>query len=246
MNLIAPLSLPLWLVFLLLVVICYFIGGISFAYVVGKLFYHIDLRYEGSGNLGTTNALRCLGVPAGVVVLILDGLKGVAAIYLARFFVPQNCTPQYYAGLSPLMRLVFHPGGYSASVAQWALLTCALAAILGHAFSPYLHFRGGKAMATTAGIIIAMEIKAVLVLLPLFLIVLLLTHYVSVASITTAVGYPLTTLIFYPSLPFIILSVAAALFVIWLHRSNIARLRNGTENKFSFRRARPSSNGSGG
>ena len=239
MHLIISPPVPLWLVFVLMAVACYLIGGFSSSFVIGKLIYHKDLRCEGSGNLGTTNALRCLGVPAGIVVLFLDGLKGAIAIEIARLLLPQHCTAARYATLSPLVRLAYSPVGYPAQIAYWALVVCALAAILGHAFSPYLKFRGGKAIATSAGIIIAMEPKAVLILLPIFIIVLLSTRYVSVASMAIAICYPFATVIFYPSLPFIILSVVAALFVIWLHRSNIVRLRAGTENRLTLGRSQP-------
>ncbi|MCL2654153.1 MAG: glycerol-3-phosphate 1-O-acyltransferase PlsY [Coriobacteriia bacterium] len=232
----AQLHIPLWLGFILLIIVCYFLGAIPFSLIVGKVFYRKDLRKLGSGNLGTTNAYRCLGPVAGTIVLILDCLKGAVAIYLARLFVPMNASAAYYGTLSPLVRVAYRIGGYPALAAYWALIACAVAAIVGHAFSPYINFTGGKAVAATGGILLAMVPKVVLILLPLFLIMLLATRYVSVASMTIAVALPFSMWLFYPSLPFIIFSVVAALFVIWLHRGNIVRLRAGTENKLGASR----------
>lgn len=236
----AQLHLPLWLGFLALIVVCYFLGAIPFSLIVGKVFYHKDLRALGSGNLGTTNAWRCLGPAAGIAVLLLDALKAAIGIYLARLLFARAATAAFYATLSPLVRIAYRVGGYPVRTAHWALVAAAVAVIVGHAFSPYIHFRGGKAVAATGGIVIAMVPKLVLILLPVFLLVLALTRYVSVASLTIAVLLPFSMWLFYPSLPFIIFSVAAALFVIWLHRSNISRLRAGTENKLGFGNKKPS------
>ncbi|MCL2324566.1 MAG: glycerol-3-phosphate 1-O-acyltransferase PlsY [Actinomycetia bacterium] len=225
------LPLPLWLGFVLLALVCYLLGGIPFSLIVGKLFFRRDLRELGSGNLGTTNALRSFGWPAGIAVLILDALKGAGAIYLARLLIPQGCTPQFYAALSPLVRPAYAVGGYPAEVAHWALVVSAVAVIVGHAFSPYIGFAGGKAMAATGGIVIAMLPRLLPILVPVFILLVIITRYVSVASLTIAVLLPPTMAFFYPYLPFIIFSVAAMIFVIWLHRSNIVRLRAGAENK---------------
>jgi len=242
----AQLHIPLWAGFVALIVVCYFLGAIPFSLIIGKLFYHKDLRTMGSGNLGTTNALRCFGPVAGALVLVLDGLKGAAAIYLARWLIPQVATPAHYATLSPLVRVAFSTRGYFVLTAHWALVVAAVSAIIGHAFSPYIGFKGGKAMAATGGIVIAMLPKLLPILVPVFLILVAVTRYVSVASLTIAVLLPLTMWLFYPSLPFIIFSVAAALFVIWLHRSNIARLRAGTENKLEFGRSKAPTRSNGG
>jgi len=233
------LHLPTWLGFTALIIVCYFLGAIPFSLIVGKVFHHKDLRLLGSGNLGTTNAWRCLGPAAGIAVLVLDALKAVVGIYLARLIFPQAISAAAYETLSPLVRIAYHVGsGYPVLTAHWALVAAAVAVIGGHAFSPYIGFKGGKAVAATGGIVIAMVPKLVLILLPVFLIVLFVTRYVSVGSLTIAVLLPLTMWWFYPSLPFIIFSVVAALFVIWLHRSNIARLRAGTENKLGSGKAK--------
>ncbi len=224
-------AVPLWVGFVVLIVVCYLLGGIPFSLIVGKVFFRKDLREIGSGNLGTTNAIRGLGWPAGIAVLILDGLKGVGAVYLARLCFPQGCSQQAYDALATIVRPAYLVGGYPASVAHGALVAAAVAVILGHAFSPYIGFKGGKAMAATGGIVIAMLPKLLPILVPVFLILVVATRYVSVASLTIAVLLPFTMALFYPYLPFIIFSVAASLFVIWLHRGNIARLRAGTENK---------------
>jgi len=241
----ASLQIPLWLGFVLLIVACYLLGGIPFSLIVGKVFFRKDLREIGSGNLGTTNAIRGLGWPAGIAVLILDGLKGVGAIYLARLCFPQGCSPAYYDTLDRIVRPAYQAGAYPASVAHWALVASAVAVIVGHAFSPYIGLKGGKAMAATGGIVIAMLPKLLPILVPVFLILVIVTRYVSVASLTIAVLLPITMAIFYPYLPFIIFSVAAMLFVIWLHRSNIARLHAGTENKL-FGTKKPNDEANGG
>ena len=236
----ASLHLPIWLGIVALVVVCYFLGAIPFSLIIGKLFYHKDLRTMGSGNLGTTNALRCFGPVAGALVLLLDGLKGAAAVYLARWMFPQVASPAFYSKLAPITRAAYSVNGFPRLTAHWVLVAAAVATIVGHAFSPYIGFKGGKAMAATGGIVIAMFPKLLPILVPVFIILVLITRYVSIASLTIAVLLPLTMWYFYSSLPFIIFSVAAALFVIWLHRSNIARLRAGTENKLEFGKAKPS------
>jgi len=240
------LHIPAWAGFVFLVVVCYFLGAIPFSLIIGKVFYRKDLRTMGSGNLGTTNALRCFGPVAGALVLILDGLKGAAAVYLARWLFPQLATPALSASLSKLVRLAYSTQGYPVLTAHWALVTASVAAIVGHAFSPYIKFKGGKAMAATGGIVIAMFPKLLPILVPVFLILVFVTRYVSVASLTIAVLLPLTMWVFYKSLPFIIFSVAASLFVIWLHRSNIARLRAGAENKLEFGRSKAPQDENGG
>jgi acyl phosphate:glycerol-3-phosphate acyltransferase len=189
------------------VIIGYLLGSLPFGYWAGRL-KGVDLRLVGSGNTGGTNAIRVLGARYGVPVILLDMAKGVVAVLIAREL----------AGVT-------------------AEVLAATAAVLGHAFPVFLRFRGGKAVAVGAGAMFALTpVIGVLVTLVWF-IVAATTRYVSLASLATAVAFPTLTFVFDEPWPVRLFALAGGLFVIWRHRSNIARLRSGTEHRINLRRS---------
>ncbi|MHB9003877.1 MAG: glycerol-3-phosphate 1-O-acyltransferase PlsY [Coriobacteriia bacterium] len=197
----------------------YLVGAIPFSLIVSKLFYHVDLRSEGSGNLGATNTYRVLGWKAGLAAAILDIAKGSAAVGLAALLTPAD----------------FH------SLQQdWLLIAAAFAAVLGHSYSPYVRFRGGKGVATAAGALLFITPLAWPFLLATIIAVTATTRYVSLGSISAATLYPIFCVLFYRDRPAVLLaSFLIAGLVIWRHRSNIGRLRRGEESKMAFGKQSP-------
>jgi len=188
--------------FLAMLVFAYLVGAIPFGVVVGKLFYGTDVRQHGSGNVGTTNVFRVLGKKAGVVVLVCDMLKGfIPALIAAHFFNP------------------------------WAAIFIAAAPVVGHMFSIFLKGRGGKGVATGAGVVAALVPLAFLVILVVWLTLVVTTRYVSVASLVAAVLVPVFVIAFDHPLPYQIAAVLVSIIVWWAHRGNIARLVHGTESR---------------
>lgn len=196
-------------------VAAYLIGGIPWALIIGKAFYGVDVRKEGSGNLGATNVYRVLGTRAGVLTAVLDIGKGALAVLVAWALVP------------PSLSAVAH---------DWTLVGATLAAILGHSYSPYIRFAGGKGVAVAAGALLVLTPKVWPILLVVWVTCVALTRIVSVGSIAVAALYPVLTVWFYGShVAFVIFSVVGAALVIWRHRSNIARLMRGEESKMSWK-----------
>lgn len=189
----------------LLLALSYVIGATPTSYWVGRVFYGVDLRNEGSGNLGATNSFRVLGWRAAVPVIVVDVAKGWVPVAL-------------FPGLDG------HPSW------TWALAYGA-AAILGHVFSFWVGFRGGKGVATSTGVFLALAPDAILVALVVWLGVLAVTRIVSLASLSGAVAIPVW-LAYRPHPEGSLLlwfTVALAAFVFWAHRSNIRRLLAGNE-----------------
>jgi len=199
------------------IVLAYLLGSIPTAVWVGKTFYGIDVRTQGSGNAGATNTIRVLGAKAGVPVLIIDVFKGWLAVYLVSFFIADS----FSDGQFVIIRII-----------------AAVAAVLGHVFPLFAGFRGGKGIATLLGVGIALYPTAVLVVVAIFVVMLIITKYVSLSSITASISFPfLVIFLFNPgSLALIILSVFVGIFVPITHRKNISRLINGSESKFSLKK----------
>jgi glycerol-3-phosphate acyltransferase PlsY len=194
-------------------VAAYLIGGIPFGYLLVRLKSGQDVRSMGSGNIGATNVLRTTGRGLGVLTLLLDIAKGALAVWLAD-------------------RLT---GG---SVA-WMSAT-ALAVMAGHAFPIYLKFQGGKAVASFVGAFLYLTPLPLVATLILFVVTVAASRYISLGSIVAAGCFPLAVfLIDHP--PAVVLGAAAiaGVFIVWRHRSNIARIRAGNENVFSFGGRRP-------
>ena len=207
----------------------YLLGSIPFGFLVAKA-KGIDIRSVGSGNIGATNAMRVLGKPAGIFVLLMDALKGYAACaWLA---------PHIYDWLAPHFSGLFVP--FHGEPVEFQLRFYVLAgvcAVLGHNYTCWLKFKGGKGIATTAGVYLALAPWAVLVALVVFILAVLITKYVSVGSIASAVALPATVWILPPH-NLLLGSVTTALGVlaIYKHKSNIQRLMAGTENRLGQRK----------
>lgn len=202
--------------------VSYLVCGIPFGKILTQLMTHKDIQAEGSGNIGTTNALRVAGPKVAALTLAFDLLKGMVCIIVFRDVV--------YAGSD---------WSASSSVSYPLLVALvALAALYGHIFSPYLKFHGGKGIATGVGILFGFSWPLALIHLAIFIILVAWTRYVSVGSIVTAALVPVTVYIANPGIPWPALVVWALLgwSVVWAHRGNIARLRAGTESKLSFKK----------
>lgn len=187
----------------------YLLGSIPFAYIAGKVARGIDLRQHGSGNLGATNVYRTLGAKVASVVFVLDTLKGA---------LPVLAVLQYAFG--PHLDL-------------WAI-AAGVAAIVGHAKPIFLLWKGGgKGVATAGGVFLALAPIPTLASMATFIVVVLLSGYVSVASLTAAVVLPVVLAgTSGMRSPLFVVSVVIALFVFWTHRANIGRLRRGEEHRF--------------
>jgi acyl phosphate:glycerol-3-phosphate acyltransferase len=192
----------------LAVVAAYLLGSMPFGFWIGRLMGH-DLRVEGSGNTGATNALRVLGKEVGILVMVLDIGKGTLAVVIASQL-----------------------GGTGTEV------LAATAAVLGHAFPVFLRFRGGKAVATGAGAMLGLAPITAVIAFTVWIAVIGLTRYVSLASLIAAVLFPILAIAFDEPWPVIAFTLCAASFVFWRHRANIARLRAGKERRLSLRGAR--------
>jgi glycerol-3-phosphate acyltransferase PlsY len=206
---------------LLAIVGSYLLGSIPAAYIAGKA-KGVDLRKHGSGNLGATNVMRVLGTKIGLAVFLFDMAKGAAPVY----FFPKWLMASGDLSVDPV---IFG-------------IVCGIAAIVGHVRPIYLKFgKGGKGVATAAGVFLALAPMQTLIALLVFAAVLLLSGYVSLGSLTSATALPilLAATVGIHS-PLFAISVAVALFVFWTHRANIARLRAGEEHRFG-KKARPRS-----
>ncbi len=200
----------------------YLCGNLLSGYFIGKR-QNVDLRKEGSGNVGSTNTLRVLGVKAAVITLILDISKAIIAV--------------------GIVYLLFHRILSAASV-QACMLLAGFFAVLGHDYPFYMGFKGGKGVATTGGMIIILFPQTLPVLVPVLILIVWITKYVSLASCTCAVLFFVQVVIFgrlgwlsfKPEvLPLVyVISFLAAAIILVKHRSNIKRLLSGTENKISF------------
>ena len=199
----------------LLILIAYVLGSIPNALWVGKTFKNIDVREHGSKSTGSTNAARVLGPKLGIFTLILDILKGALPTYLGIVL-----------GADLLTRMT--------GIDKLDIIVIGMAAILGHTFSLFLKFKGGKAVATTLGVFLVLVPYAILILLVVFFVIFGLTKYVSLASIVSAVALPITVYFTTRHIPLTILGIIIGLLVIIRHKENIKRLINGTESKLSF------------
>jgi len=193
----------------------FLIGSIPFGYIVGKLFFRTDIRTQGSGNIGAMNALRSLGKGGAIAVLLLDALKGFVPTAFWFWFVKRNHLDLELEG--------FPPGE------QILASLVAAGAVLGHCFSPWLRFRGGKGVATSFGAIFAMSWGAGLAALVGWLAGAGLTRYSSVGSMLGSAIAPIAIWAFTRSLPETAYGVFAFLLILYKHRENIGRLRSGTE-----------------
>ncbi len=188
----------------ILLLCSYCIGSIPTGLLLAKAFGGVDIRTQGSGNIGATNVYRTMGRKVGILTLVGDCLKGLLPVLTAKAL-----------GL---------PG-------EWIALI-GIAAFLGHIFPVFLRFKGGKGVATALGVFLATSPLAVLGALCVFITVLVSWRYVSLASLTAAAVMPLLITLIYRNPIFVAMSVVISVIVILKHHENIKRLRNGTENKF--------------
>jgi acyl phosphate:glycerol-3-phosphate acyltransferase len=202
------------------VFVAYLLGAIPFSLIIGRRVKGIDLREHGSGNLGATNVYRTLGPGWGGFCLLLDVAKGVLAVLAMTALVDALPADQ---------RLPLRLTG------DMYRILAGIAAILGHSFSPFAGFRGGKGIATTFGVFLVLEPFPVLLAFAVFLAVFLATRIVSLGSLSAAAVFPWAVLLFEIRSPkpfsktLIVFSFIVAALVIWRHRANIRRLRAGTE-----------------
>jgi acyl phosphate:glycerol-3-phosphate acyltransferase len=195
----------------LLLVLAYLLGAIPTGYLIGKYLKGIDIREHGSGSTGATNVLRTLGKTAGIAVLVIDLLKGMASIAVAKGI--------YTASFNPF------PESWKA----WLITLAGLAAVIGHSKSIFLNFSGGKSVATSLGVLLMMSPLVGLGTLGSFLAVLGISRIVSLSSIAGAIAVTFLMIFLKQPLPYILFSAVAGVYVILRHRSNIQRLLNGTE-----------------
>ena len=199
---------------ILIAVIAYLLGSVPTGYLLVKLFRHEDIRSVGSGNIGATNVMRSGGKGLGAATFLLDVLKGAAPVLIAAWIAPQ---------LAPAIP----PRDLEA--------LAAVVAVLGHMFPAWLGFRGGKGVATGFGVFLIAAPLAALASISLFAAVLLLTRYVSLASILGAASFPLFAWFLVRGdkpAPFVAAQIIVAMLIILKHHENIRRLATGTENRF--------------
>ena len=201
---------------LVIILVSYLLGSIPTSILVGKWFYGLDIREHGSGNAGATNVFRVLGWKPGVAVMLVDIGKGAAATLYAS-------------------QIVFSPIGIDP---VYLKILAGLSAVFGHIWTVFAGFRGGKGVATAAGMLFALYPIAGLICLAVFLIIAFTTRYMSLASMLAAVCLPIVLLImnniFHKLVqpPLFVFSIFIAVLIVYTHRSNIKRLLAGTENRF--------------
>jgi glycerol-3-phosphate acyltransferase PlsY len=187
----------------------FLLGSIPTGYLVARA-KGVDIRQHGSGNIGATNVFRTLGKPLGILVFFIDALKGFSAVWLANH-LGQAC--------------------------PWTGIVAAVAAIAGHNYTPWLGFKGGKGIATSAGVLLALMPWAVLIIAVVWFTVFRISRYVSLASICAAAALPVSVgALWYAGCggngPLLGFALVISALAIWRHRSNIERLRAGTESRF--------------
>lgn len=218
---------------LTIVVVSYLLGSIPFGYLLVRIFRGQDVRHTGSGNIGATNVARTGSKGLAIATLLLDALKGYSAVAFAFWlagshrFTPSEVPVSLYNSSSQTInsRTVF-----------LLMSVAAFCAILGHMFTVWLRFKGGKGAATAAGAFMALAPKCMLFSLLLFAIVFALTRYVSLGSIVAAAAFPWLVLWLNPpernTAPILLVITASAALIIARHKDNIRRLLSGTENRF--------------
>jgi glycerol-3-phosphate acyltransferase PlsY len=210
------------LVFVIL--ISYLIGSIPFGIIVSKLFAGFDIRTKGSGNMGSTNAFRVLGWKLGLLVQVLDVMKGVAAVLVATYM---------FNGLP------FHNATPFEDMTVFRVIA-GVAAVIGHVYTCFAGFKGGKGISTAAGMLVAIAPVEVAVAFGLFVVLVVLSGYISLGSIGAAIAFPFTMFLRQNAFgveitgyhTMIFFAIGLSLFLIYTHRSNISRLANGAENRF--------------
>lgn len=204
-------------IFILIALLSYLMGSVPAGYIAGR-FAGIDIRRVGSGNIGATNVLRVLGKPYGYAVFLFDFCKGVGAVRVSILII--NAA---------------HPGNQESELVG---IVAGVLCVLGHSYPVWLGFKGGKGVATSAGVLFGLMPAAALAVLAVWFVTFQATKYVSVASIVAAVALPVTAGVMVhfekAGMPLVYFSACLAVVIVWRHRSNVSRLMKGTE--ASFRR----------
>ncbi|HUB87194.1 MAG TPA: glycerol-3-phosphate 1-O-acyltransferase PlsY [Verrucomicrobiae bacterium] len=215
--------MPTWS-YIIVAVAAYLLGSIPTGFLAAKT-RGIDIRAAGSGNIGATNALRVLGKPAGIFVLLADVAKGFVACALISPLVYNSIEP-HYSGL--IVSFQNEP----VELQMKYKLVAGIFAVLGHNYTCWLKFNGGKGVATTAGVYLALAPEALGIAFAVFILIILATRYVSIGSIVAAIVLPAVVWILPPhNLALGIVTTALGALVIYKHKSNIQRLMTGTENR---------------
>jgi glycerol-3-phosphate acyltransferase PlsY len=203
----------------ILAIVAYIIGSMPSSVWIGKAYHGLDVRDFGSGNAGATNTFRVLGTPTGIVVLFLDIVKGVTATSLIHYIPTVEHGTEQFINLQLLFGLL---------------------SVVGHIFPVYENFKGGKGIATLFGMLIGIHYLLALACVGLFILVLLLTKYVSLSSILAAIAFPILTIfVFKRDEPLLItFGIVAAILVVLTHKKNISRLLTGEESKANLFKAR--------
>lgn len=220
----------------LLLLVSFLLGSVPWGLVISRLVYHKDLRSEGSGNIGTTNAMRSLGKVGGAVVFVLDFGKGLLSGYLGSvasgWILGRVLAGTLGSALAlPQSDLLFLVPG-------WCMATAFLGCVFGHIFSPWLKFHGGKGIAVAVGsLFFVFGVPGAVIELLLFAVLVLTSRYVSVGSLGAAVLCPFLGFYFYwGNWAVCAVITLVALVVIWAHRQNIARLAHGNENRIGSKK----------
>ena len=208
--------------YILVVLVAYLLGSIPTGFLVAKA-RGVDIRTVGSGNIGATNVFRILGKPAGIFVLLADAAKG----WLAVFLVAKLVADWFYPAAGPLAY-------------EWFKICAGIAAILGHNYTCWLYFKGGKGIATSAGVLVALVPGPLLIILGIWIVVFALSRYVSLASISAAFALPFAARLVGKSTTIILVTAALAALAIYKHKANIQRLIKGTENRIGAKKPLPS------
>lgn len=199
--------------YVIVALLAYLLGSVPTGFLVGKT-RGIDIRELGSGNIGATNAFRHLGKPAGVLVLLADALKG----WIAVVVVGGSAPGWFWPDAGPV-------------AVEWYRIVAGFFAVVGHNYTCWLRFRGGKGIATSAGVLLGLVPGALFIILGIWVIVSALTRYVSLGSICASAALPFACWVTGRSLTLILITGAMTVMAIYKHKSNIVRLMNGTEHR---------------
>jgi acyl phosphate:glycerol-3-phosphate acyltransferase len=232
------------LLYIIVAVIAFLLGSIPFGYIFVLVFRGEDVRQTGSGNIGATNVARTGSKGLAIATLLLDAMKGSAAVLFAFSFGKHALSDTQRGLMSAahsIETLAQAPGYLQIEQHLYVLgAIAALFAILGHVFTPWLGFKGGKGVATGLGVFLALAPKAVLVVLLIFAVIVLLTRYISLASMLAAACFPIAFFFLYrqSSTPAVIaMTAGVSLLIIYRHTDNIRRLMAGNENRFGSKKS---------
>lgn len=207
-------------------VLSYLLGSIPTAVLISKKFFGFDIREKGSGNMGSTNAYRVLGMKWGIIVQIVDILKGVVAVTVVAFLFHGEEIP--FPNNTPFEDMTL------------VRIICGSSAVIGHVWSVFVQFKGGKGINTAAGMLLGIAPVEVAIIVGIFLLTVAFSGYISLGSIAAAIALPTTMIARYNIFgvniegyhTIVWFLVALSLFVLYTHRTNITRLLSGTENRF--------------